>query len=117
MSTEALSSTSSPQPPPAVVQDQLRCALTGRPLTADEAYWAPPLVTMRELVGAVLYALFRAPATLGTILFEEQPNVPYAPEARQHLAARRSSEQLKLLLLLLGVAGVVAAVILLVAVR
>ncbi|MEN9939084.1 MAG: hypothetical protein RLZZ387_5663 [Chloroflexota bacterium] len=93
---------------PAVVSEQLYCALTKRPISHDEAYWAPPLVTARQLVTAVVTGLVSAPGTLGQVLFDEQPNVPYAPEARDQLAARRSSEQLKLLVLLLLAVAVVA---------
>jgi hypothetical protein len=104
-------------PAPAVIEEQLVCALTGKPVTHAEAYWAPPLVTARELVGAILTALFRAPGTLSTILFAEQPNVPYAPDARDLLAQRRSSEQLKLLGGLLVVAALIVLPIILLAMR
>ncbi|HWQ14646.1 MAG TPA: hypothetical protein VNL77_17750 [Roseiflexaceae bacterium] len=89
----------------AVIEEQLYCALTGVPIRHDEAYWAPPLITARQLVTTVATTLLRAPGTLGQVLLEEQPNVPYAPAAREQLAARRSAEQLKLLVgLLLAVA-------------
>jgi hypothetical protein len=54
---------------------------------------------------------------LGQILFAEQPYVPYAPEAREQLAARRSAEQLKLLVGLLVVIAVIAAPFVLLALR
>lgn len=99
---------------PEVVEEQLYCALTGRPIAMGEAYWAPPLVTARQLVGAVVRGALTSPGTLSQILFEEQPNVPYAPEVRERLAARRSSEQLKLLVgLLLAVALIVVPIALL----
>lgn len=91
-----------------VVEEQLYCALTGKPITREEAYWAPPLVTARELVSAIFTALFRAPATLAHILFDEQPNVPYAQEAREELASRRSAEQLKLLVGMLVIGALIA---------
>ena len=90
-----------------VVDEQLFCSLTGRPIEHDEAYWAPPLITARQLASAVFTALFRAPGTLGHVLFDEQPNVPYAKDIRDQLAARRSSEQLKLLVGLLVVVALV----------
>lgn len=93
---------------PAVVEEQLICALTGQPVSHAEAYWAPPLITARQLIGTVISALFTAPSTLGPLLFDEQPNVPYAPAARDQLAARRSAEQVKLLVLLLVVVSAVA---------
>jgi hypothetical protein len=99
-----------------VVHEQLFCALTGKPVSAEEAYWAPPLVTFRELLSAIGQGL-RSPGTLGSILFAEQPNVPYAPEAREQLAARRSSEQLKLLVGLLLIIVVIVAPIVLLAMR
>lgn len=101
----------------AIVHEQLYCALTGVPVSADEAYWAPPLVTFRELIAAITHGLARSPGTLGTILFAEQPNVPYAPAAREQLAARRSAEQLKLLVGLLVVIAVIAVPIVLLAMR
>jgi hypothetical protein len=96
-----------------IVEEQLTCALTGKPISADEAYWAPPLVTARELVSAILGNLVRSPGNLGHILLAEQPNVPYAQDAREQLAARRSAEQLKLLVGLLLVVALIAAPILL----
>ena len=39
---------------PEIVDEQLFCALTGRPVSAAEAYWAPPLVTVREPAGLVV---------------------------------------------------------------
>lgn len=86
---------------PIAVGGELRCALTGRPLTHDEAHWAPPLVTVRELVATVASTLLRTPGALGQVLLADMPNVPYAPEARERLAARRTAEQAKLLGLLL----------------
>src|SRR5215216_1509454 len=86
---------------PAVVEEQLFCTLTGKPVSTKEAYWAPPFVTARELIATVFTMALRSPALLGQVLFAEQPNVPYAPEAREQLAARRATEQIKLLLGLL----------------
>src|SRR5262245_52943179 len=100
-----------------VVEEQLFCALTGQPLSPTEAYWAPPLVTARELITTIGRTALRAPGTLGHILFAEQPNVPYAPAAREQLAARRSAEQLKLLVGLLLAIALIATPIVLLAVR
>src|SRR5215831_966111 len=100
-----------------VVQEQLYCALTGVPISAEEAYWAPPLVTARELVATIFSNLFRTPGNLGVVLFAEQPNVPYAQAACEQLAARRSAEQLKLLVGLLLLVALVAAPILLLMIR
>jgi hypothetical protein len=100
-----------------VVEEQLFCALTGKPISAEEAYWAPPLVTTRVLVTTIVSTLVRAPSNLGHILLAEQPNVPYSQDAREQLAARRSAEQLKLLLSLLVVVAVIAAPILLLIMR
>jgi hypothetical protein len=106
--------TTSPRPQDgAVVDEQLVCALTGKPIRAEDAYWAPPLVTARELVATVLGNMFRSPGNLGYILFAEQPNVPYAEDAREQLAARRNAEQLKLLVGLLLLVALIATPILL----
>jgi hypothetical protein len=99
----------------AVVEEQLFCSLSGRPISRDEAYWAPPLITAGQLISTV--TLFTAPANLGPILFDEQANVPYAADMREQLAARRSAEQLKLLVLLLAVVALVAAPLLWVTMR
>lgn len=107
MPAELISSTPgrpTPEAEPAVVSGEIRCALTGRPLTPEEAYWAPPLITTGQLVTTLFQTLLTAPGNLGQVLLGEQPNVPYAPEARQQLANRRSAEQLKLLALLLVLA-------------
>lgn len=101
---------------PTPASDQLRCALTGRSISPGEAYWAPPLVTARDLVTTVLSTAVRAPGNLSHVLFDEQPNVPYAPEAREQLAARRGSEQVKLLAGLLALIALVTIPILLIAV-
>ncbi|NTW03797.1 MAG: hypothetical protein HGA19_21405 [Oscillochloris sp.] len=87
------------------IDGEVRCALTGRVLRPDEAYWAPPLVTTGELVATVWRMLTTNPGGLSQALLGEQSNVPYAPEARQDLARRRSTEQLKLLSLLLLIAA------------
>jgi hypothetical protein len=100
-----------------VVDEQLFCALTGKPITAEEAYWAPPLITTRQLLTTMLQTATRTPSNLGFVLFGEQPNVPYAQDAREQLAARRSAEQLKLLVILLVLVALVVAPILLFAMR
>jgi hypothetical protein len=103
--------------PATVVDEQLTCSLTGKPITREEAYWAPPLVTARELVTAISSTLIHNPAALGQILFGEQPNVPYAQDARELLAQRRSSEQLKLLVGLLVIAALILVPIFMIALR
>ena len=100
-----------------IIHEQLYCALTGVSVTAEDAYWAPPLVTFRQLIAAITHGLAHSPGTLGTVLFAEQPNVPYAPAAREQLAARRSAEQIKLLAGLLVVIALIAAPILFLAMR
>ncbi|RRR67783.1 MAG: hypothetical protein EI684_18480 [Candidatus Viridilinea halotolerans] len=99
---------------PTTVNGDLRCALTDKVIHADEAYWAPPLVTAKELIVTILRTLFQNPGALGQILMAEQPNVPYAADARPELGRRRSIEQVKLLgmLLLLAALLVVPIVIL-----
>jgi hypothetical protein len=88
------------------VSGELRCALTGRQIAPEEAYWAPPLITAGALIATIWRTLLSAPGRIGHVLLGEQPNVPYAPEARKELAERRSIEQLKLLALLLLIAAV-----------
>jgi hypothetical protein len=99
---------------PTVVSGELRCALTGRVLTPEEAYWAPPLVTARQLISTFFTTLFRSPGALGQVLMGELPNVPYAPEAREQLGSRRTMEQLKLIALLLVAAALLVAPILMI---
>ncbi len=115
MPAELTSQTAQPAPQaePAVVSGEIRCALTGRLLAPDEAYWAPPLITTRELVVTVVRTLLTSPGQLGQILLGELPNVPYAPEARPRLAARRTAEQLKLIALLLVLAAILVVPIVL----
>ncbi|NJP06461.1 MAG: hypothetical protein HC837_12965 [Chloroflexaceae bacterium] len=83
------------------------CALTGNEIAADEAYWAPPLVTMGQLFGTIFANLGR-PAYLKQILLDIQEDVPYDPSIRDELASRRSSEQIKLLGLLLVIIALIA---------
>jgi hypothetical protein len=99
------------------VQEQLYCALTGKPIDAETAYWAPPLVTARELITTIISGALHSPGTLSHILFAEQPNVPYDPAIRAELAARRSSEQLKLLVGLLSAIALMVVPIVLLAMR
>lgn len=95
--------------PPMVIQGELRCALTGKVITMEEAYWAPPLITTRELISTIVVTAMRAPKNLGFILFTEPENVPYATDARDQLAKRRTMEQLKLLIFLLIIATLIFA--------
>jgi hypothetical protein len=115
MSAELITSTQ-PAEPPQIVSGELHCALTGKPLRPEEAYWAPPLITAQQLLSTFTRTLFTAPGALGQILFGELPNVPYDPTARPQLAARRSAEQLKIVgLLLLLAALLLVPIVLLVA--
>ena len=99
---------------PKIVEEQLFCSLTGKPISREEAYWAPPLITAKQLVTTIVTTLVRSPGSLGEVLLAEQPNVPYAQDARDLLASRRSTEQMKLLLgLLVIIALIVAPIILL----
>ncbi len=99
----------------AQVDGELHCALTGKVVTPSEAYWAPPLITAGELFSTILTTARRAPGNLGSVLFDEQANVPYHPEARETLASRRTVEQLKLMAVLLLIAIVIIVPILLIA--
>jgi len=96
------------------VDGELHCALTGKVITPSEAYWAPPLITTGELFSAIVTTARRTPANLGNVLFDEQPNVPYHPEARDMLASRRTVEQLKLLAVLLLIAAIIVVPIILI---
>jgi hypothetical protein len=108
-------SPSQPEPADAVPADgELHCALTGKVIVPSEAYWAPPLITAGELFSTIFQTARRAPANLGNVLFDEQPNVPYHPEARELLASRRTAEQLKLLAVLLLIAAIIIVPILLI---
>ncbi|KAB8145226.1 hypothetical protein F8S13_05195 [Chloroflexia bacterium SDU3-3] len=113
MTTEIATS----QKPEAKAEGPLFCALTGKPVSPEEAYWAPPLITTKELLSTIFSTLFSAPGNLGQILMAEQPNVPYAPDARPLLAQRRSAEQVKLLLILLLIAAVILTPVFLLAMR
>jgi hypothetical protein len=108
----AMTSSSTPE----LVSEQLYCTLTGKPISQAEAYWAPPLVTARELVAAI-FSNLRTPSNLSHVLFGEQANVPYAQEARELLAQRRNAEQLKLLVGLLVVVALIILPILMLAFR
>lgn len=99
---------------PDVTPEQLHCALTGVPISADEAYWAAPLITARDLVTTVAKTAISAPGSLGAVLMADMPDVPYAQEAREALGARRSTEQVKLLVMLLLVLAVVVTPFLLI---
>jgi hypothetical protein len=86
----------------------VQCALTGKEIPASEAYWAPPLITARDLLSTIVSTAIHTPGSLGSVLFEEQPDVPYDPEAREELAARRTAEQARLLLVLLVILALIA---------
>lgn len=108
---EARPAEAPPSPPAEGAAGMVRCALTGKELPSDQAYWAPPLVTAGELIRTVGVTLVRTPGNLGHVLFENQPDVPYDPEAREQLGARRQAEQLKLLgflfLILVIIVGII----------
>ncbi|NJN18927.1 MAG: hypothetical protein HC822_23050 [Oscillochloris sp.] len=99
-----------------MISSGLTCALSGRPLKPEEAYWAPPLVTTRDLISTIFRTLTTTPGALGQVLMAEMPNVPYAPEMREELGARRTSEQLKLLAVLLLIAALLIVPIVLLAI-
>lgn len=117
MSVDLSNSTMTPSRPdtPAQVDGELRCALTGKIIKPSEAYWAPPLITAGELFSTVFKTALHTPGNLGHVLLEDQPNVPYAPDARDLLASRRTTEQLKLLAVLLLIAAIIVVPILLIA--
>jgi hypothetical protein len=100
-----------PETEDASTGETVRCALTGEEISADEAYWAPPLVTFQELASTVFTTLKNNPGDLGRVLFAEQQDVPYSPNARDELASRRTTEQLKLLGVLLLVLLVVGGLV------
>ena len=106
-----------PTQPATVVDEEIFCSLTGKPIRREEAYWAPPLVTTRELITTMVHAMLHAPDTLGNILLGEQANVPYAQDARELLARRRSAEQMKLLAVLLVIGALIVTPILLLVMR
>ncbi|NJK79697.1 MAG: hypothetical protein HC876_01355 [Chloroflexaceae bacterium] len=89
----------------------VRCALTDEEIRADEAYWAPPLITVQQLVGTIFSTLLRDPSNLKHVLLAKQDDVAYSPAAREELAARRTAEQLKLLLALLVLLAVIVGII------
>jgi hypothetical protein len=109
----AMSSSSAPE----MVSEQLHCALTGKPISQADAYWAPPLVTARDLVGVVFANILHTPGNLSHVLFGEQANVPYAQDARDLLAQRRTAEQLKLLVGLLVIVALIVLPIIMLAFR
>ncbi|MEM8529218.1 MAG: hypothetical protein AAGF95_00135 [Chloroflexota bacterium] len=111
MTEQTIPTTSSDQSK--VTEEQLFCSLTGKPVSREEAYWAPPFVTARDLVVVIFRTLTQSPSALGQLLFAEPVNVPYAPDAREQLASRRSSEQMKLLLGLLLIVALIAVPIIL----
>ncbi len=90
----------------------VRCHLTGEEISSDEAYWAPPLVTSGQLFNAISSNITR-PGELKRVLMEEQPDVPYAPGAREELGRRRTAEQLKVLVLILVIVAIIVVPILL----
>jgi hypothetical protein len=110
--TEATTSPPSEEMPRS--DEMVRCALTGKEIPANEAYWAPPLITTWQLIKTIVSNLVRSPGNLGMILFEKQDDVPYAPDARDELASRRTIEQLKLLGVLLVILALIVVPILLV---
>lgn len=113
MTTEIASSAQ----PIITTSSPLYCALSGKPINPEEAYWAPPLITTRSLVTTVVSTALRSPANLGPILFSEQQDVAYAPDAKPLLAKRRSAEQAKLLLILLVIAAIILTPVVLLAIR
>lgn len=98
----------SPHRPATTGDEMVVCALSGQPVRADEAHWAPPLITTTELIRTLVTTALQTPGLLGNILFGEQSDVPYHPDMRDELASRRTTEQLKLLLVLLLLIALIA---------
>lgn len=93
----------------------VRCALTGEEISEDEAYWAPPLVTLQDLLSTIGTTLKENPGNITNVLFAPQPDVPYSPRARDQLASRRSAEQMKFIGLFAAIVVVVGGIIWLIA--
>lgn len=90
-----------PSSPLEAAPEMVNCALTGKLIRADEAYWGPPLVTFEELIGTTFKTLFTAPGNLKAVMTAEQDDVPYDPAAKPQLIRRRTREKSKLLLMML----------------
>ncbi|NOK60344.1 MAG: hypothetical protein GFH27_549281n263 [Chloroflexi bacterium AL-W] len=113
MTEQTMPTTTSSDQSKVMEEEQLFCSLTGKPVSREEAYWAPPFITARDLVVVIFRTITQSPGALGQLLFAAPVNVPYAPDAREQLASRRSSEQIKLLLGLLLIVALIAVPIIL----
>lgn len=86
-----------------------RCAHCQRAICGEHTRIGQPLITARQLVSATVTTAVRAPGLLNEVLFKELDKVPYCSTCREAIAARRQTEQLKvlggLLLVLLLVVG------------
>lgn len=84
------------------------CTVCRTALCATHTHQGQPFISARQLVTATTSTALRTPAMLGDLLFKELELVPYCVECREELAAKRTTEQLKVLL---GVLVVLALVI------
>ena len=92
-----------------------RCVNCQRGICDEHTRIGQPLITARQLVSATVTTAVRAPGLLNEVLFKELDKVPYCPACREAIAARRQTEQLKVLVgLLLALLLVVGLPLLLV---
>ena len=66
------------------------------PLCADHTILSHPLITVRQLMTAILTTAMRAPGMLGELLFKELDQVNYCATCRETVSVQRQAEQLKL---------------------
>jgi hypothetical protein len=84
------------------------CTVCRTALCATHTHQGQPFISARQLVTATTSTALRAPGMLSDMLFKELELVPYCTECREELAAKRTTEQLKVLL---GILVILALVI------
>ena len=74
-----------------------QCARCQAQLCDEHTVAGQPVITARQLVGAIVTTAVHAPGLLGDIFFKELDQVGYCPTCRQHVAVQRMAEQQKFL--------------------
>ena len=72
-----------------------QCARCRVHLCDEHTIVGQPVITARQLVGAIATTAVRAPGLLGDILFKELDQVGYCATCREQVAVQRVAEQQK----------------------
>ena len=83
------------------------CTVCRAALCQEHVQMGQPFISARQLVMTTTTTALRTPGLLSDLLLRELDRVPYCDDCRAELAAKRTSEQLKVLLGILLIMAIV----------